>query len=106
EREGFYGWTPLADEARFSAPPCYLDIALAGPSATPRPGMSGFVQLHAHSDKSALDGYSRIQEMVDVAVRNGDEAIAITDHGVCAGHPELQMLCSSAGIKPIFGIEA
>jgi hypothetical protein len=29
-----------------------------------------------------------------------------TDHGHCAGHPDLQKACDAAGIKPIFGMEA
>jgi DNA polymerase-3 subunit alpha len=71
----------------------------------PLPG-SQFVHLHAHSEYSALDGLSRVQEMVDAAVRHEQPAMAVTDHGGCWGHPDLQSVCAKAGVKPIFGIEA
>lgn len=66
----------------------------------------GFVHLHAHSEFSALDGLSTIQEMVDTIVGHGQHALAVTDHGRCAGHPTLQKVAKAAGIKPVFGIEA
>lgn len=58
------------------------------------------------SHNSALDGFSHVAEMVEQAVLHGQEAIALTDHGVCAGHPALQAEAKKAGIKPVFGIEA
>lgn len=67
---------------------------------------SPYVHLHAHSEMSALDGYSTCAEMVEVAVAQGAPAIAITDHGVCSGHPEMFNAANDAGIKPILGIEA
>lgn len=68
--------------------------------------MKGFVHLHAHSEYSALDGLSKIDEMVAEVVADDGEALAVTDHGICAGHPDLQKECDKAGIKPVFGIEA
>jgi DNA polymerase III alpha subunit len=65
-----------------------------------------FVHLHTHSEFSALDGLSTIPELVELAVEDNNPALAITDHGVCAGHPSLQRHCEAAGIKPIFGMEA
>ncbi len=65
-----------------------------------------FVHLHAHSEFSPLDGLSMLDEMVAAAVADGQPAMALTDHGICAGHPVLQASCNKAGIKPIFGIEA
>lgn len=65
-----------------------------------------FVNLHTHSEFSALDGLSRVEELVKLTVDMGQPALAITDHGVCAGHPQLQMKSTAAGIKPIFGLEA
>lgn len=67
---------------------------------------SGFVHLHAHSEFSPLDGMSTVDEMVREAVADGQQALAVTDHSGCAGHPALQFACDEAGIKPIFGIEA
>lgn len=65
-----------------------------------------FIHLHAHSEYSPLDGLASIQEMVDTVAAQGQSAIAVTDHGVCAGHLELQRVAQKTGIKPIFGIEA
>jgi DNA polymerase-3 subunit alpha len=44
--------------------------------------------------------------MVEAARADGQTAMAITDHGTCAGHPAFQLACDEAGIKPIFGMEA
>lgn len=83
--------------------PSYRDMATTEVE-TPRP--TGFVHLHAHSEFSPLDGLTTVQEMVDAAVADGQQALAVTDHGVCASHPHLQTACQKAGIKPIFGLEA
>lgn len=67
---------------------------------------AGFVHLHTHSEYSPLDGLSRMDEILREVTRHGQTAVAITDHGTCAGHPELQRAADKAGVKPIFGIEA
>lgn len=79
-----------------------------GMDSSPAPStMAGrFVHLHAHSEFSALDGLSRVEEMVDAVVADEQPALAITDHGVCGAHPALANLAKKAGIKPIYGIEA
>lgn len=66
----------------------------------------GFVHLHTHTEYSALDGRSRISEIVGQVLRHGQEAVSDTDHGNCSGHPRLQRECEKARIKPIFGMEA
>ena len=65
-----------------------------------------FVHLHTHSEFSALDGFSTIDEIVEQVKADGQTAVAITDHGVCAGHPYLQKVATEQGIQPIMGIEA
>jgi DNA polymerase-3 subunit alpha len=72
----------------------------------PKSENSNFVHLHAHSEYSPLDGLSTPEEMVNAAVRMGQKAMAITDHGTCAGQPAFQIACDKGGIKPILGIEA
>lgn len=67
---------------------------------------SGFVHLHLHSEFSPLDGLSLMDEIVGEVARDNQEAVAVTDHGYCAGHPPLQKAASTMGIKPIFGLEA
>lgn len=64
-----------------------------------------FAHLHAHTEYSALDGLSTAAEMAARAAADGNPALAITDHGTCAGHPEHQRECDQAGIRPIFGME-
>ena len=41
-----------------------------------------FVHLHVHSEYSLLDGACRISEMAKHAKALGQDALAITDHGV------------------------
>jgi DNA polymerase-3 subunit alpha len=65
-----------------------------------------FVHLHTHSEFSALDGLSTMGEIMRAITADGQQAVAITDHGVCAGHPALQKAATEHGIKPIFGIES
>lgn len=65
-----------------------------------------FTHLHTHTEYSPLDGLSRASEIVSEVVRHGQDAVSITDHGVCSGHPAMQKACKEAGVKPIFGLEA
>lgn len=66
----------------------------------------GFVHLHTHTEFSSLDGLSTVDELIVGAVADGQPAIAVTDHGRCAGHPDLSAKAANAGIKPIYGVEA
>ena len=65
-----------------------------------------FVHLHCHSEYSLLDGYSRIAGLAKRAKELAMPAIALTDHGVMHGAIEFYNECSSAGVKPIIGIES
>ena len=47
--------------------------------------MGEFVHLHLHSEYSLLDGCARISEIADKAISVGQDAVAITDHGVMYG---------------------
>ena len=64
------------------------------------------VNVHTHTEFSPLDGLSKVKELVDLAVKYNQPALAVTDHGVCAAHPHLNKISKAAGIKPLFGIEA
>jgi DNA polymerase-3 subunit alpha len=88
----------------FPEPPSYIELVTGSEVPVERRG--GFVQLHVHSEYSALDGLSTIDELVAKVTADDNTALAITDHGTCAGHPALQRACDKAGIKPIFGMEA
>ena len=50
-----------------------------------------FVHLHNHSDRSLLDGATRIKDMVKRAVELGVPAVALTDHGYMYGIPDLAL---------------
>jgi DNA polymerase-3 subunit alpha len=93
-------WTPLEHFPRYVE---LLSVEQA-PPADLLPG--GFVHLHTHSEFSALDGLSKVHELVETVAADGNTALALTDHGTCAGHPTLQRECDKGGIKPIFGMEA
>lgn len=81
--------------------PSFFDLE-DGPPAL----VTEFVHLHSHSEHSALDGLSRVEEMVEAVVADDQPALALTDHGSCAGHPVLNREAKKHGIKPIYGIEA
>lgn len=61
--------------------------------------------IHNHTEYSPLDGLSTCAEAAARAADIGAPALAITDHGTCAGHPNHQAACRREGIKPLFGIE-
>lgn len=65
----------------------------------------GFVHLHVHTEYSLLDGACRIGKMMDRVKELGQDAIAITDHGVMYGCIDFYKAAKAAGIKPIIGCE-
>jgi len=64
-----------------------------------------FVHLHNHTHFSLLDAAASPQNLVDAAVKDGQKALAITDHGVMFGCFEFYKKAKKAGIKPIVGCE-
>jgi DNA polymerase III subunit alpha len=69
-------------------------------------GQESFVHLHVHTEYSMLDGASRIDELFDKVARDGQPAVATTDHGNLFGLPEFHNAGRAAGVKPILGMEA
>src|SRR3972149_9851714 len=65
-----------------------------------------FVHLHVHSEYSLLDGFSNIRKLVRRAKEMGMPALALTDHGTMFGVIDFYNAATSAGIKPIIGVEA
>ncbi|MFI6425255.1 DNA polymerase III subunit alpha [Promicromonospora sp. NPDC050880] len=65
-----------------------------------------FVHLHVHTEFSMLDGAARIGDLMEEVARQGQHAIATTDHGYLFGAHEFWAQAQKAGIKPIIGVEA
>ncbi|MEK7126905.1 MAG: DNA polymerase III subunit alpha, partial [Patescibacteria group bacterium] len=64
-----------------------------------------FVNLHAHSHYSLLDGFGTPKDIVLRAKELGYPAAALTDHGVTYGLIEFYYAALEASIKPILGCE-
>ena len=64
-----------------------------------------FAHLHVHTEFSLLDGACRIGSMMEHVKDIGQDAIAITDHGVMYGVIDFYRAAKAAGIKPIIGCE-
>ena len=72
----------------------------------------GFVHLHVHTEYSLLDGACRIDGLMERVKELGQEAVAITDHGVVQAFPvanhalEGLKLPEDDPFKVIYGCEA
>ena len=64
-----------------------------------------FIHLHVHTEYSLLDGFSRLNKLIDRAKELNMQAIAITDHGCMFGAIDFYKKAKAAGIKPIIGCE-
>ncbi|HPI92927.1 MAG TPA: DNA polymerase III subunit alpha [Deltaproteobacteria bacterium] len=65
----------------------------------------GFVHLHCHTQYSLLDGAIRVDDLVRTTREFGQDAVAMTDHGVMYGAVEFYDKAFKAGIKPVIGCE-
>jgi len=64
-----------------------------------------FAHLHTHSEYSLLDGAARVRSLVQRAKELGQEALALTDHGVLAGAIDFYEAATEVGIIPVIGCE-
>src|SRR5438874_422148 len=64
-----------------------------------------YVELHAHSAYSFLDGASQPEELAARAAELGYEALALTDHDGVYGSLEFAHAAKHFGVRPIAGAE-
>ncbi|MEG2781107.1 MAG: DNA polymerase III subunit alpha [Oscillospiraceae bacterium] len=64
-----------------------------------------FAHLHLHTEYSLLDGACRIEPLLDAVKKQGQNSVAITDHGVMYGVIDFYKQAKKRGIKPIIGCE-
>ena len=64
-----------------------------------------YIELHAHSNFSLLDGACFPEELVEAARTRGMEALALTDHDGLYGVPRFFRAAREKGLKAIVGAE-
>ncbi len=85
----------LSDIARIGKPPIRPDNA-------PKKR----VELHLHTQMSAMDAVNSIEELVERAIYWGHKAIALTDHGVVQSFPDAMKASGfNEKIKILYGVE-
>jgi DNA polymerase-3 subunit alpha (Gram-positive type) len=63
------------------------------------------VELHLHTNFSAMDGIPDIASYCKLASHMGMKAIAVTDHGVVQSYPAAQNAAKANNLKLIYGCE-
>lgn len=85
----------LNDIAKIDAPPVRQDTA-----------KEKRVELHMHTQMSAMDAVSSVQSLIERAVYWGHKAIALTDHGVVQSYPDAMKASDfNKKIKVLYGVE-
>jgi error-prone DNA polymerase len=95
-RDAFPGRGGVGDERRFDPVP-----GTEVPGIEPAP----YVELHAHSAYSFLDGASLPEELAARAAELGYDALALTDHDGVYGSLEFAHAAKHFGVRPITGAE-
>jgi error-prone DNA polymerase len=64
-----------------------------------------YVELHAHTNYSLLDGASHPEELIEQAKALGYDTLAITDHDNLFGAMVFARACQEREVRPIIGVE-
>ena len=98
-RDAFPARGGVGDERRFEPVPG-TEVPGTGPGRPAR-----YVELHAHSAYSFLDGASLPEELAARAAELGYDALALTDHDGVYGSLEFAHAAKHFGVRPITGAE-
>ena len=69
------------------------------------PRVSGYAELHCHTNFSFLDGASHPEDLVERAIDLGYEALAVTDHHGFYGVSRFWQAAKETGLPVIYGVE-
>ncbi len=83
------------------------DIAHIGkPPIRPDNAPKKRVELHLHTQMSAMDAVNSVEDLIDRAIYWGHEAVAVTDHGVVQSFPDAMKASGfNEKIKILYGVE-
>src|SRR5215469_7503833 len=95
-RDAFPARGGVGDERRFEPLPG---------TGTAGAGRAPYVELHAHSAYSFLDGASLPEELAARAAELGYDTLALTDHDGVYGSLEFAHAAKHFGVRPITGAE-
>ena len=84
----------------------YSDIAVISKRVRMDNAPKKRVELHLHTNMSAMDALIPPDVAVKTAKKWGHPAIAITDHGNVQGFPEAMLAADKCDMKVIYGMEA
>lgn len=67
--------------------------------------VGNYIMYHCHTELSLLDSCTKYQDYVDLAVKYGQKALSISEHGKPLNWTEKWNACKKAGIKYIHSVE-
>lgn len=67
--------------------------------------MNSYIMYHCHSEYSLLDSCTKYTDYIDLAVKNNQRALSISEHGKPLNWTEKWAACKEAGIKYIHSVE-
>jgi DNA polymerase III subunit alpha len=78
---------------------CFRDRAIAATA-------DSFVGLHHHDEFSIRDGLGTVKSLVELLKKQRRSFCCVSNHGTVGGWVRQYRACKSAGVKPIFAMEA